>query len=198
MDSVQINSSGNFVFNNVTKDTVTVYAKSNTLNTIGTYYGDTCAWIPGDSGIVICDTNYINIVLDEVLPMTGSGSISGVVVQGYHYGKLTTLGSPIGGVDVGIRKKPQGNIVAMTQTNSLGMYSIGNITPGNYNVYVDIPGLPMDSTYDFSITTNDSVAQLDFIADSASVYIVGAVGISVNHDNDNPALLLLKYFLNQS
>jgi hypothetical protein len=193
IDSVTVNSSGQFIFNNISDDTMQVYAYSNTGNCIGTYYrasGDTCAWIPGDSSIIYCGTMNMNIVLDELIPMSGSGTVSGQIVQGLSFGKLNMAqlspGGPVGGIDVGVRKKPSGTIVAMTQTDAAGNYSIGNIDPGNYSLYVDIPGLPMDSTYDFSVTNNETFGNLNFVADSSSIYLNSGVGTHQSTFTEQP------------
>jgi len=49
-------------------------------------------------------------------------------------------GEGIGGVDVGIRKRPGGQPAGSARTDASGTFAIGNLEPGSYTLVVSIPG----------------------------------------------------------
>ncbi|MEA2163235.1 MAG: Carboxypeptidase regulatory-like domain [Thermoanaerobaculia bacterium] len=52
-------------------------------------------------------------------------------------------GDGVGGVEVGVRKKPGGGqIVRTTKTDARGAFSLDNLEPGSYTVIITIPGAP--------------------------------------------------------
>ncbi len=192
-DSVQVSGSGNYNFDNVFGGgSYVVYANATASYplTAPTYGDSTVLW---DSARVIMPASGTvteNIELFEMPASSGKGKISGRVVQGINYARMTAVGDPIGGVDVGVRKKPKNTLIASTTTNSNGDYSFNSIGPGNYQIYIGIPGLPMDTTYNPSVTGTDTVFNnLNFIADSAKIYISGTTGIR-NAVQDNPSLTI--------
>jgi hypothetical protein len=91
--------------------------------------------------------------------------------------------------------------VTFTKSNNSGHYDFRNVPAGCYKIYVDIAGLPMDSTYTFCVTSNDTVPDLNFIADANSIFITNSA-LSVSQTNidqvirvyPNPAVDMLKIF----
>ena len=187
-------TSGVFSFTNVPADEYLILAKPDTAlynNTISTYYGDSLQWELANKVSVACSGNdSVKINLYD-LPANpgGKGKISGQVTKGAKYVKLHTV-DPLQGVIISIGKKPKShsNIVAQTTTDVNGDYAFTNLPIGDYQVFVDIPGLPMDSTYSPSVTSGDSIFNnLDYVADSAKIYINGSPqGIN------NPAVAISK------
>ncbi|MBI2271828.1 MAG: T9SS type A sorting domain-containing protein [Bacteroidetes bacterium] len=190
-DSVSIDVSGNYTFNNVfSGGPYTIYAncKANYPATMPTYADSAVLW---DSAkvVTVSGTTIQNIQLKVLPTTTGKGKIAGKLVKGNKYAKLVTPGDPIRGVDVSIGKKPKSHssIVAHTTTDVNGDYSFENIPTDDYQVFVDIPGLPMDSIYTVSITSTDTVFNnLNYTADSAKIYIdASTIGISKHLQPDN-------------
>jgi PKD repeat protein len=147
-----------------------------------TYYGNRFLW---DSAMVLihdCNVNdTADIIMVEPSTATGPGIIKGKIVKGLGYGR--TPGEPIPGIDIKLGKNPGGSLMQSTITDSSGTYTFGNVpvnaTGESYTVYVDIPGLPRDSSY--SVTVGGTTTQfnnLDYKVDSASIYVTTTVGIS--------------------
>lgn len=53
---------------------------------------------------------------------------------------LAAPGEGIGGVDVGIRKRPGGQPAGSARTDASGAFAIGNLEAGSYTLVVSIPG----------------------------------------------------------
>ena len=182
--------SGSYSFSNVPAGEYLILAKPDTAlynNTIGTYYGVSLEWNAAKKYTVKCaldDSANINLY-DLPTNPGGKGKISGQVTKGAKYVKLHTV-DPLQGVIISIGKKPKShsNIVAQTTTDVNGDYAFTNLPIGDYKVFVDIPGLPMDSTYNPSVTSTDSIFNnLDYIADSAKIYINGSLSSIANPVN---------------
>ncbi|CAN5404057.1 hypothetical protein BH10BAC1_BH10BAC1_05250 [soil metagenome] len=196
-----LNASGNFVFSSPINDNylVKVFPNTTTYPTLNpTYFGNEWAW---DSTTVIahgCSTiDSANIVMIENIGSgTGPGMLTGSIQQGAGFGALVagevrTPGDPIPGLDIKLGKNPGGAMVASTTTNVAGVYTFTGIdinTPGeSYTVYVDIPGLGRDSSYTVILTAgSNQFFNLDYIADSSSVYILpNTAGVENLNDKTN-------------
>ncbi len=104
---------------------------------------------------------------------SGSGSISGKIVEGIGFGQkpseIQTPGNPIGGIVVKGGKNPGAQFFAQTITDGNGDYSFNNLPDGNYFVLVDIPGLDTTSTHHVDIVGGNTINNLGFVAGSSSV-----------------------------
>jgi hypothetical protein len=111
-------------------------------------------------------------------------SIFLAIYEGAGFGNKIIPGTPeiytnvIPGVPVKVGRNPSGTIVASTTTDSTGTYYFSNLPADNYTIYTDIPGYPMDSSYHVTVTSNDSISNLDYVVDSNSVHLVIDVGFS--------------------
>ena len=124
----------------------------------------------------------LNIVMVENQTLSGSGRISGRLIQGPFYSPLAigmprVQGDPIPGGDVKIGNNPGGQMIAATTTSSLdspdggGYYYFDSIPVGHYDIYIDIPGLLRDSVWTINITATDTVfTNLDYWVDSSDIY----------------------------
>lgn len=153
-------------------------------NAIPTYYGDTAYWGYASIMNLISDTSGIDIRVRETPVWTGNGFCSGTLRFGLGSGKTgngqaVPFGDPVPGIDVSLEQIPGGIIKAHTTTNDSGFYSIANIPMNtSYKLLVDIPGLPMDSSYAITINTSDSiVTDLDFVIDTST----GSAGIYIGY-----------------
>ncbi|MBC7865153.1 MAG: carboxypeptidase regulatory-like domain-containing protein, partial [Bacteroidia bacterium] len=146
---------------------------------VNTYFGNHYLW---DSALAVphgCSVDdSANIIMQEILPVIGPGSIHGTVYEGMGFGQKLILG-PVGvmtnvipGVPVKVGKNPGGSIVATTLTDTSGQYDFTNLPYDSYKIYTDIPGYPMDSSYAVVLSAStDSLINLDYFVDSNSVYI---------------------------
>jgi len=164
---------GNYIFNNMDAGEYYIVAEDwDSIvypNRIPTYYGNTHRWDSAWVNNVFCGSD---IVLIETPMWTmGTGFCSGRITYGVKNKTGKFLGDPMPGLDITIEQIPGGEIKQFTTTNDSGEYSFGNIPTSmwGYNLFVDIPGLTMDSTYDVMIVNpTDSINDLDFMVDTTS------------------------------
>lgn len=184
-DSVLIGTAGDYFFNDVTPGNYVVRAHPDTSiysSNLVTYYDSTFQWLNAKVINSLCDTSF-DIGLLTLSQGTGSGIISGFVVQA---GDFKAEGDPIPGIDVSLEQKPGGIIKGQTQTDSLGYYRFTGVETGNYTIYVDIPGLGMDSSYSVVITDTDtSFEDLNYWVDSASIFIQPVNGVTEAYKGEN-------------
>ncbi len=178
-DSVQVSSIdglGYYQFTSIPSGDYLIKVFADTLVCpllIPTYYDSEYLW---DTALVKthgCLSDTANVYMIEGIVLAGPGMLSGQITEGDGFVRLP--GEPIPGIDVKLGKNPSGAMVTNTQTNPTGNYAFINIPinlPGEfYTVYVDIPGLERDSTYNITVTATDYIyTQLDYKADSNSVY----------------------------
>ncbi|MBI4648377.1 MAG: carboxypeptidase regulatory-like domain-containing protein, partial [Bacteroidia bacterium] len=153
---------GNYLVKAVLVDT------SNYPYLLNSYYDSVYAW---DSAIVIsavCDT-IVDIVLNmyEITPpLLGSGYISGNINVATD-GKAT--GDPVPGAEIYIEQEPSEEPVANIESDSTGFYEFGNLPQGDYSLCVDITGYTQFETYQFSITSEDTLfTGLNFVVDTSN------------------------------
>ena len=176
VETTPINQQGHYSFTNLNTDSYRVLAIADSGDyqyAVPTYFGDTTHWEGSPMITTTPNTSTsadIIIQESEINFFTGTATLSGSVLGtgGYDHRAGVT---PIIGVPIGLEGDP-GSIKANTTTNINGEYTFRFVPPGNYKIYVNIPGLPMDSTYHVNIAITDSITDLDFIADSSSINIV--------------------------
>lgn len=174
LDSTGIDANGMYVFNNLAyTDSFIVYAQGDTLsypNTAGTYYDNTFDWNNADKLFATCPATSANISLVEMSTETGSNTVSGKIVEGEGFGKTEAAGDGIEGVQVGLKKKPGGQLSGIAMTDSNGDYEIGNVPDGTYEMYINIPGLPMIDNYTITLSSgNPEETRMDFEVDSNKI-----------------------------
>lgn len=171
IDSVPTNT-GLYTFSNVATGKYFVLASASIDydSIASTYYGDTTHWQGADTIYTTPNTTAtanINMKVYNPNFFTGVARLSGTVKEGNGFDRGP--GDPIPGTSVGLEHDPEG-IIANATTNSLGYYEFAGVPVGNYTIYVNIPGLPMDSTYKVHVQPTDTLkGDLDFVADSSSI-----------------------------
>lgn len=151
-------------------------------NSLPTYFGDSSLWTAGQIIDLISDTSGIDISTREMPVTSGSGFISGFIQFGIGSGKtgnnnVVPFGDPVPGIDISIEQIP-GGIVRHSTTDINGYYSFSGLPLATFKLLVDIPGLPMDSTYTVNLTSGDSVeTNLDYVVDTTS----GSAGIYIGY-----------------
>lgn len=180
VDSVAINSSGYYVFINVYAGSYLVSAQASLTGCPGcipTYNGSVSYWMNGTPISTYCvDTVLASIFLTQLPDMIGNAIISGILQ--YGIGGPKAEGSfPVTGARV-MLENLSGDVKAFTTSGVNGNYSFSDVEPGNYKITVDIPGLPMDSTYSVTIAPSDSsFTGLNFIVDT----VAGSAGVYVDN-----------------
>ena len=174
VDITSIQTGGDYSFFEVYEDSYLVLAIADSLTyplLAATYFSDSTHWEQADTIFITSPFTSIStatINMRGLQQFTGSASLSGIVVEGEGYDRIA--GTPISGTPIGLDHDP-GGIIAQTTTDLNGKYVFNNIPVGCYKIYVNIPGLPMDSTYHKCIDSLDNFPNLNFIADSGSIYI---------------------------
>ncbi len=183
VDSVALTAGGKYIFSNSIGGQFLVYAEANIgtyPNTLRTYSLQADKWTSAaiiNAACAVTDTG-VNINMYEILPTTGSGTLSGLVKQGPGYvarmipGHPVILapGDPVPGLDVNLEQHPGGIIVSHTTTGSLGGYTFANVPPGTYDIFVDIPGLGMTSAYTRTVSGSSTYTNLNYRVDSTHIY----------------------------
>ncbi len=154
---------------------------------VATYYGDTSRW-NGANPINSKDTSQCDVKMNFHEPLNGSGKISGNISLNwnlYNANKMKMLsGDPIPGIDIIVEKTPGGSLTVDGDSNLDGDFTFDGLGDGDYELFVDVPGLEMTGTYTFTISGNTVVNDLDFTLGADSVYpnstLTGVSKIKVN------------------
>lgn len=176
--SVNVDSNGVFEFESVLVGEYFLFASPDTSKypaSFKTFYPGVSRWNDASGLQAACeDSVAADFEVTQKFILNGKAKITGKITQQTKGEVNKTQGDPIPGIDVSLEQTP-GGIVAQTATDEDGIYLFDNVPPGEYEIFVDIPGLPMDSTYSISVpeTQEDtSILALDFLVDSTeSVYI---------------------------
>ena len=171
VETVSIDAQGDYSFSDVCADSYKILAIADTLTyplVASTFYGNTTHW-QGATVITTTtnSTHTADIIMNELSAFTGgTATIGGIIKEGAGYNR--GVGEPIAGIPVGLEGDP-GSLKAPTLTDANGVYSFDHVPNGNYKIYVNIPGLPMDSTYKIHISGSVSRLNYNFVADSSSI-----------------------------
>ena len=177
---------GSYVFHDIPPGNYLMYLVSEYYpNTIGTYYKDAVFWNEADTLSLDGDTlSNINLTLLELIAqLDGQDTLMGNVSYGIIDGgkSITSVtGEPVKKVKVILIKKDKAsdnNIVAWVYTDDQGNFVFENVPDGTYTLIVDIPGLPMASTYTVTVKGNN-ITGLDFIVTGKEILIAIPIGIS--------------------
>ncbi len=174
-DSTVVMFNGDFGFNSLYSADYYLLAKINSSESIydyvaTTYYDTVVNWFDAVPVTLQCgDDDTIQMQMIELPPLGGTGSISGYI---YMNGSKS-MGEPVPGAEVFAEQEPDEHPIANTQTNSSGFYHIGGLPLGSKSLFkltVDIPGLPLMSTYaGIGLdATNDSLTDMNFVVDTTS------------------------------
>lgn len=165
----------------------TYYLKTNILNpasypnVLNTYYDSTFTWSLANAIPLNCDdTMYINFkMFESAFSNSGSGSLSGTISM-YTAGKA--VGEPVPGAEILVEQEPNDVPIKSVVTDTTGKYTVTGLGIGiGYHLLVDIPGLPLMSTYqNIAFTVTDTVHNnLNFLVDTITG--TGIYADSVNY-----------------
>lgn len=188
IDSVSFGQGGAFAFNNVTPGQYLLLAVANAKKyplALPTYTGDTIEWKVAKVLDLVNNTSGISINVREIKVLTGPGFITGIVLkQDGSKNKTTGAGSPLKGILVSLIDNSNNKAIKYDVTDQTGTFKFEKIPYGNYRVYADLTGIPVDSVnflnY-YTITPTDSAYDdLTVWVDSTSITFEkkSATGIS--------------------
>ncbi|PCI93758.1 MAG: hypothetical protein COB15_15775 [Flavobacteriales bacterium] len=174
--TTQVDASGNYQFDSIPYGEYRVACRPDLniyINAMTTYVGDTTDWINCQTIITTTNSigNDINLIYHE--DQTGAGSISGSLQQDFSFSKGS--GDPIPGIDIIIEKTPSGAVNNSSGSNAGGGFSFNNLNDGDYTIFVDIPGLNMNGSYNFTISGGTTISGLDFKVGFDSIHPVGII-----------------------
>lgn len=123
-----------------------------------------------------------NIYMVKGIPLTGAAKLGGVIMAEEAFFREV---KPVAAGSVVVRKNPGHSFVANTETDDEGFYSFSGLPALTndtcYRLYVSITGLPMVSNYNPCPGQGDSIMNLNFVVDSASIDTVASIVNSVSH-----------------
>ncbi|MBI2280760.1 MAG: T9SS type A sorting domain-containing protein [Bacteroidetes bacterium] len=182
-DSVETDVAGYYQFNYLPEGQYVVKAIPSLIkypNYLPTYFNNLTGATQWDSAYVLnlaCGGSPIdgNINLIQKLPQTGAWQCNGYVLEyyGYNSGAKMAPGEPIPDIDITIDQSPGGTISSAT-TDVNGYFAFTGLNNNaTFIVRADIPGLPNDSIYTFTVTPGDpALDSLNFYVDTVGVYIL--------------------------
>jgi hypothetical protein len=173
--STTVDASGNYQFDSIPYGEYRVACRPNLgvyNNAMTTYVGNTSDWINCQTILTTSNSIGNDITLVYHPDQIGGGSISGSLNQDYSFSKRGN-GDPIPGIDIIIEKTPTGAVNAGGFSGSTGAFSFTNLNDGDYRIFVDIPGLNMAGSYDFTISGGTTVSNLDFKIGFDSIHPIG-------------------------
>ncbi|MCB0430000.1 MAG: T9SS type A sorting domain-containing protein [Flavobacteriales bacterium] len=179
IDSTYTDGTGTYAFSTAPVGQFVVLAITDTFlypNTMSTFHDSAFKWENATIFTMNCgDSAMKNVKLIEFPTPAGKATVKGTIVRGgsNKHGVLNVIsGDPIPDVEVTLKSKPGNMVKGHTKTNGSGQYQFPNVEDGSYDLWVDIPGLPMDSTYAINVSADDTTFnQMDFMVDSNSIYI---------------------------
>ncbi len=188
---------GSFQFDSIPYGEYRIAVRPNTTaypNSKITYYGDTTNWI---NAAVITTTSGISsghkIHLQYHPTPAGTSTIGGVLTLDFAYNRSTSpaVSKPVPGIGIVVKKNPGGGAARVGVTDANGGFDLGQLDNGNYELFVDIPGLHMTGTYSFVVSNNSTFGGLDFIVGKDSIHPVNSViGIREFSKNNTNAVAL--------
>jgi hypothetical protein len=179
--TANLNASGNYKFDSIPYGEYRIAIRPNTNNYPNskiTYYGDTTNWIDATSIITTTTTSIGHkIHIQFSAPPSGLNVISGQIGSNLSIMKTTSMLSvkPISGIGIVVKKNPGGSAERVLLTDTAGKFSIGTLDDGNYKLFVDIPGLHMAGTYNFTVSGGNVVNNLDFTVGTDSIHPYGSL-----------------------
>lgn len=195
VDSSAIYANGTFTLNHIPAGDYFLYVKMDNhannpdYNTIyNTYYDSTFKWFDATILTMACEDS-INLVInmyEKGNNSNGNGNITGNI--NYNSNNKAINGNPVTGTTITLEQNSDNTPIASTYSDINGYYEFINIPQGIYSIYVDVPGVPHQSTYTVSVTSTDTTfSNLNFVIDttSSNLGIYGDSTVITNYISDN-------------
>lgn len=191
LDKSPLDSLGNFKFDSIPYGEYRIAIRPDLQyypDALTTYYGDSTDWLSAPSITTMNDSSSDGhkIHLQYHPTPNGLGQIHGNLKLDLSI----RANNPIPGVDVVVKKKPGGAAFHEDKTDSGGDYDIAGLEDGDYELFVDIPGLHMSGTYDITILGSTSITCLDYTSGTDSIHpVCQPVGIKEERFKSNAGLI---------
>jgi hypothetical protein len=88
-------------------------------------------------------------------------AVAGVLVAMLPLCVVAEPGQGIGGVEVGMRKKPGGQLVANTRTDQQGNFTFANLAAGDYAIMYGVPAVPANPTAKSFFESRSNTARVE-------------------------------------
>lgn len=182
-----IDANGYYQFDSIPYGEYRIAARANKAmypTAYTTYIGDTVNWLNTVPIITSGDTSNNNdITMRYYNDHSGSGFFYGYIDLDMSVGQRS--GNPVPGIDIIVEEDPEGVPVLQLTTDDNGYFDISSLEPGNYKLWVDVPGLDMAGTYSFEITNDEMIPDLNFTIGIDSIYPEYQVGIYESYSDFN-------------
>lgn len=194
-----LDANGNYQFNSIPYGIYRIAIRPDTTvyhNAFITYFGDTTQWTLAQTIQTFGQQTYSvgAIHLKYYQPPTGQGSISGNLVENL-LANFKVAQNNVPGVGTVVKKKPGGLPIIGGVSGGTGGFAYSNLDDGDYELFVDIPGLDMACTYTFNINGATNINNLDFTVGNYSINATytnnvnnnctGGIVTSLTADNKN-------------
>jgi len=182
--TTEINNDGTYQFDSIPYGEYRIAARPNLgmyPNVFTTYYGDTTDWVNCQTAITTGDTAGIDINVLYGAAQVGTSSLEGNL-------SLNTWlknNDPVPGIDIIVERDPEEEPVIETNTDIFGEFTIPALDDGDYKIWVDMPGLPMAGTYNFTVANGTVVSGLNFQVGADEIFPTSMVITSINEPTIN-------------
>ncbi len=173
-ETTLIHNDGYFRFSAMPYLSFLIYADPNPMQYpyhIPTYYGDEIKWQNAHSVLLNSDSSIVIKLQNDslLLQNPGNGNLSGTIMP---YSGQKSIALNADKVKVILEENAGGTTKAHAHTDSNGQYSISGIPNGSYKVYIEIPGLEMESHYIVNIN-NDTLnyENLNYYYDTLVIFV---------------------------
>jgi hypothetical protein len=202
-DSVDVDLNGNFTFQNIPYGQYILVALPGDDMSAGfvpTYFPAYEYWEFAEQIIVdpTSVTEDLNIHLQPLALFEGITQVDGQVLDAEAEDLKSAIfekGKPSKKASVVLagqkHTKSTYEIVATTETDEDGNFAFYGIEDGNYYLWVDIPGLPVEEVYFIEVSGHQYVSSLDYLVTEEEVVQDGFPEYSSSHDIlNNPDILI--------
>ena len=161
INSKPLNQSGTYIFADIILgDYVILASPVSASDNLPTYHYNEIQWDQADIIPLNQDTTGVDIQVvgppPELTSADGNGLFDGFVestLEGDEGGRLET-GRRVRRAGVMLRRRPPTSrsdddgfvLIAYVQTDDNGEFTIDNLPPGTYRIFIEYPGVPMDTT----------------------------------------------------
>lgn len=189
LDKTIIESDGTYKFDSIPYGNYRIAARADSINypnALTTYYGDTTNWVYAQTIVTTNDVSDKDITIQYAPALTGLGQISGNIIYNLSMSKSMSTGEPLKDIDVSIDQNPSGYLIKQASTDSSGNFNFSDLpdTPNGsvYQLTVEIPGLHMNSTYDFVIQNGAILSNMNYDVSLDSIYAISNIVTKTNEN----------------
>ena len=182
--TTNINNNGTYQFDSIPYGEYRIAARPDLAaypHVFTTYYGDTTDWVNCETAVTTADTVGIDINVLYGNAQVGTSSLEGNL-------SLNTWlknNDPVPGIDIIVERDPEEEPVIETNTDIFGNFSFPGLDDGDYKIWVDMPGLPMAGTYNFTVANGTVVNSLNFEVGADEIFPTSMVITSINEPTMN-------------